>query len=144
MKKAVIYFWNNVMKKEATYRIEKFDLHAREDLEGLANTGTLAQKQYPFPIMEKPELSCRMFVDHAGVNYWKVREQVRAAMLYFGMEAKEAAEVLLKTTLGKQCVLQKNLLLNFGDGKLKQKYMEKKNEIYRMVYPFGPTRYEKL
>lgn len=105
MKKAVIYFWNNVMKKEATYRIEKFDLHVREDLEGLANTGTLAQKQYPFPIMEKPELSYRMFVDHAGVNYWKVREQVRAAMLYFGMEAKEAAEVLLKTTLGKQCVL---------------------------------------
>lgn len=105
MKKAVIYFWNKVMKKEATYRIEKFDLHVREDLEGLANTGILAQKQYPFPIMQKPELSCRMFVDHAGVNYWKVREQVRAAMLYFGTEATEAADVLLKTTLGKQCVL---------------------------------------
>ena len=104
MKKAVIYFWNEVMKKEETYRIENFDLHVREDLEGLVNTGTLAQKQYPFPIMEKPEISCRMFVDHAGANYWKVREQVRAAMLYLGMEAKEAAEVLLKTTLGKQCV----------------------------------------
>ena len=76
MKKAVIYFWNEVMKKEKTYRIENFDLHVREDLEGLANTGTLAQKQYPFPIMEKPEISCRMFVDHAGANYWKVREQM--------------------------------------------------------------------
>lgn len=47
-----------------------------------------------------------MFVDHAGANYWKVREQVRAAMLYLGMEVKEEAEaeVLLKTTLGKQCI----------------------------------------
>ena len=54
--------------------------------------------------MEKPEISCRMFVDHAGANYWKVREQVRAAMLYLGMEVKEEAEVLLKTTLGKQCI----------------------------------------
>ena len=32
MKKAVIYFWNEVMKKEKTYRIENFDLHIPRNL----------------------------------------------------------------------------------------------------------------
>lgn len=105
MKNMIVYFWGEIMRKEEKYRVENFDIHVQEDLAGLAKLGKLAQKRYPFPMMQKPELSCRMFVDHAGANYWKVREQVRAAMLYLGMGAKEATDVLLKTTLGKQCVL---------------------------------------
>lgn len=113
MKNMVVYFWGEIMRREEKYRVENFDIHVQEDLAGLAKLGKLAQKRYPFPMMQKPELSCRMFVDHAGVNYWKVREQVRAAMLYFRNGSKGSGRCAAEDNIGKtMCVVEK-LIVEF-------------------------------
>lgn len=103
MKIAVFQMVQEIVKKKDEYRMKNFDLFVRADLSGLVEGRELPQKRYPFPMAEKPEFSYRLIVDHAGVNYWKVREQVRGAMMYFGMSSKEALAILLNTTLGQQC-----------------------------------------
>lgn len=105
MRMVVFQMFQEIVKKKEEYRMKNFDLFVRMDLMGLMEGRALPQGRYPFPMAEKPELSYRLIVDHAGVDYWKAREQVRGAMMYLGMSSKEALGILQNTTLGQQCGL---------------------------------------